>query len=109
MSGNIPVMDLKKYVDEKITKYTFHAKNFDKEEMDRVDAYCKKYYGNDRKKMILTLITMVENNVLYNILNDKVELLTQRVIDELDKVYKLVKPKEDKEDKKSSWKGFSEE
>ena len=103
--------NIKDYVENKIGRFTFHAKNFDKDEMDRVDEYCKRYYGNDRKKMILTLITLVENNVLYNILNDKVELLTENFIRELEKVYKLVKPNKEQEEtepSRVSWKGFGD-
>lgn len=101
--------EIKDYIESKILKYTFHAKNFTKEDMDKVDTYCKNGFGNDRKKMILTLITMVEDNVKIKLLNDKFELFATNVANEFDKVYKLVeeyKLTEKKSKPKKGWVGL---
>lgn len=106
------VLPLKKYVDDKIMRYTFRAKNFDQVEMDRVDDYCKLHFGNDRKKMILTLISQAEGNLLYNMLNDKIDLLGANMVNQLDNIYKELDINNNKEtpvEKKSSWKGFSKD
>ena len=45
--------ELKDYIEDRIRKYTFHAKNFSKEDMDFVDTFCKDCYDNNRKLMVL--------------------------------------------------------
>jgi len=109
MSDNDKVM--KEYVEDKIMKYTFHAKNFSKEDMERVDEYCKKHYGNDRKKMILTLITLVEDNIAIKILDDKMNLFASSVFTELDNINKQINQDNNKKEKvesKAAWKGFGD-
>lgn len=102
---------LKNVVDDKIIKYTLFASGFSKKELDSVDNYCKTHFGGDRKAMILSLISIIENNYGYSLLNEKFDLLTNSVFDELDKIkeklYKDKEYKEDKVDEKPKWKGFS--
>ncbi len=103
---------LKDYVEEKIWAYTFHAKNFSKEDMDRVDKYCKEHFGNDRKKMILTLISMVEGNTLIKTIDNKLDLNMEIIAKEFDNVYNKLDKLQKEEDptikKKVHWKGFSD-
>ncbi len=98
--------DMKTYVEDKIFTYTFHAKNFSKEDMKRVDEYCKAHYGNDRKKMLLTLITLVEDNVAVKLIDDKLNLLASTVFKELDNINKEITPENKEKPKRPSWKGF---
>lgn len=103
--------DIKEFVDSRILKLTLKAKNFSKEEMDFVDAYCKLHFGDDRRKMILTLITMVESNHNIKLLDDKYEAEMINLYDELDKVYERLNALDDKKEerpKKMSWKGFGD-
>lgn len=111
MDENNNKKSLKEFVEDKIRPITFYAKNFSKEEIIRVDEYCKLHFGNDRKKMILTLITLVENNVLYDALNDKLDLMFINLSEEIDNIKKELNTeqtiKEKTKPKKVSWKGFS--
>ena len=101
--------NMKEYVEDKIFTYTFHAKNFSKEDMALVDDYCKIHYGNDRKKMILTLITLVENNVAVSLLDDKMNLFATQVFDEIDNINKQLNITDNKEEKpRVGWKGFGD-
>ena len=104
---------LKTFVEDKIMKITFRAKNFDAVEMNRVDNYCKLHFGDDRKKMILGLITMMENNSLISSLDGKINALSANVGEELNNIYKQLNELtiEDPKDKPTetnrvSWKGF---
>ena len=117
MSEEIKNDKLKNFVEERILRYTFHAKNFSKEDMDRVDEYCKANFGNDRKKMILTLITMMEDNVNIKLLNDKINFVVDLCNQEFEKIYGVLLDKDEKKqdkinnineeiEKKVSWKGF---
>jgi len=102
----------KDYVDDKIRRYTFWAKNFTQKDMDLVDVYCKKYFGNDRRKMILSLIAFAENDVRVNLLDDKINLISEKFITEIEALsdrIKQVEKEEDKPKEKISWKGFSKE
>ena len=108
--------DLQSFVEDKIMRITFRAKNFSKEEMDRVDKYCKLHFGNDRKKMVLGLITMMENNTMIDTLNKRMDGITDAIGQELNNIYNILNHKEDKKEepdkeepkkKKVSWKGFT--
>lgn len=94
------------YIEDKISKYMFKAKNFTKEEMDRVDEYCKLNYGNDRKKMILTLIHLVENHLIVNLLDEKINYISTELLNRIEELEKKISPNE-KKSGKISWKGFS--
>ena len=92
---------LKEYVESKIEKWTFKAKDFSIEELNVVDEYCKQNYGNNRKLMIMDLIRYKDENVAIFLLNDKINYLYEEV--------QSLKGTENKveEKKKYEWKGFS--
>lgn len=99
--------NIKEYVEDKIIKYTFWAKNFNKEDMDYVDAYCKKVYDNNRKLMILDLIRYKEENIPLILLNNKINLIYEDLHNRVSKLE--IKKEEPKvEVKKKVWKGFSD-
>ena len=81
--------------------------------MDRVDEYCKLNFGNDRKKMILTLISLVENNSLFATINDKLNLFAEHVSRDIKELYERVAKieatlsPEVPRKRKISWKGFN--
>lgn len=93
------------FVEEKILKITFRAKNFSKEEMDTVDEYCKENYDNNRKLMVLDLIRYKEENIPIIILNDKINFLYEKLNI---KIKSLEKEPDVSEKDKKTWKGFSE-
>lgn len=72
---------LKDYVENKIYTYMFKAKNFSKNDMDFVNTYCKERYDNNRKLMILDLIKYKEDNVLFNIVNEKINFIYERMLE----------------------------
>jgi len=91
--------NIKEYVENKIVKITFKAKNFTQGEIDFVDEYCKARYDNNRKLMILDLIRYKEENVLFELLNEKINYLYDQINS---------KKEEPKKEKKVSWKGFGD-
>jgi hypothetical protein len=95
-------IDMKEYVEDKIIKYLFKAKNFSKEEMDFVDEYCKERYDNNRKLMLLDLIRYKEENLAFALLYERILQLEELILENK-------KAKEEPEKKKKvSWKGLSE-
>ncbi len=97
--------DMNDYVESKIRKYNFFAKNFSKEDMNIVDTYCKDYYDNNRKLMIMDLIRYKEENIPITLLNDKINMVFETLSDKI----KKQEVKEEKKPKISKWKGFSKE
>ncbi len=94
---------LDKYVENKIYRLNFVAKNFTKEDMDCVDSFCKARYDNNRKLMILDLIRYKEENIPLTILNDKLNLMYS----ELSSLIKISEPEVKEEVKKKSvWGGL---
>jgi hypothetical protein len=96
---------LDKYVEEKIRKLVFVAKNFTLEDMEYVDTYCKERYDNNRKVMILDLIKYKEEQLPFILLNEKMNFL----FNDLNKKLKMLEKKEEKEEepKPRKWKGFA--
>jgi len=94
---------MKEYVEEKIERYTFHAKNFTKDDMRYVDEYCKKFYDNNRKLMILDLIRYKSENSAVILLDEKINFIYEDLYNRIQEL----KPREKKEEvKKREWKGF---
>lgn len=94
---------LKDYVDSKIIKYTFYARDFTKTDIDFVNTFCKEFYNDDRKLMILDLIRYKADNMALNILNEKIDFIYNDLLNRIDN-------KEHIEDKKPNvFKGFSQE
>lgn len=98
---------LDKYVEDKIHRYFFVAKNFTSKDMEYVDSYCKERYDNNRKVMILDLIRNKEENIILNMLNEKINFVYNDLLEK----YNQINPKIEKEEKpkKKVWKGFSVE
>lgn len=103
--------ELAEEVERRITKYTLKAKNFTEDELNKVDEFCKLHFGNDRKKMILTLITLFEDDTKINVLNEKINGLQDYITAVADDLYaqidKIKKEETQQENERPSFKGFS--
>ena len=97
--------DINDYVENRIKKFWFVAKNFKKEDMDFVDEFCKEHYDNNRKVMILDLIRYKNENTPLMLLNEKINFIYQELNTQIQKLTS----KEDKIEPKKIWKGFSQE
>lgn len=101
--------ELKDYIEDRIRKYTFHAKNFSKEDMDFVDTFCKDCYDNNRKLMVLDLIKNKISKSEITILDDKLDYFAKFMSINLETIFKALdelKEKEPEKKKKVPWKGF---
>lgn len=95
---------IKEYVESKIKRYTFIAKNFKQEDMNLVDDFCKMNYDNNRKIMILDLIRYKSENIPINLLNDKINFIYNDLLEKID----IKKEKIKEKPKENKWKGFGD-
>jgi len=106
MMSNEKKTEMAEYVEEQITRFLFKAKNFTIDELNYVDNFCKEFYDNNRKLMILDLIRYKTENSAVILLDEKINNLYdyfENKINNLKEENKI----EDKENKKS-WKGFGD-
>ncbi len=96
--------EMKNVIDNKIKRINFIAKNFTIEDIKKVNLFCDGHFGNDRRKMILTLITLFQDDAKYSALNDKVDLIAFQLND---KINEIIKFNDNIKIKQSSWKGFN--
>ena len=93
---------IKEHVEGIIEKHTFRAKNFTINDMEYVDNFCKEFYDNNRKLMIMDLIRYKAENSAVLILDEKINF----IYDELHNKIQEIKQKDNVVPIKKEWKGF---
>ena len=100
---------LQDYVEDKIFKGYMVVGNLKLDEFKIIDEFCKEHYDDNRKRMLLDLIRDRQENISTILLDDKITLIYEFLINRIEHLEKLIsinKEVEPTPKEKPTWKGF---